>query len=445
MEAQDMGSIAQTVASILGESQVADWEILTDPLKQSVQAAIATDSLPTCIAFPETPEQLAEVVVCAYQNRWRLLPCGHGSKLSWGSLISGADLVISTQKLTQVVEHAVGDLTVTADAGVPFVELQSALLHTRQFLAIDPAYAERATLGGIVATRDTGALRQRYGGIRDMLIGVSFVRYDGLPVKAGGRVVKNVAGYDLMKLMTGSFGTLGILTQLTFRTYPQPETSRTVLLTGSAQAIEAVVAEVRLSSLTPVAIDLISSQLLLHMSPDSQGSECGLALRFQSISAGVAEQIERLQALADPHSLTCQVLPDDADIQFWQDLATQLFPNSETPSSVIAKLGTSPASGVALLTTLQSTLVPGTWQARIHASSGIGTLRLTATDNTPKQLQAVRSHCLEAGGYLTLLEAPSEWKTSLDPWALTPPTQQIMTRLRNQFDPQRSLSPGRFP
>ena len=441
MEAQDMGSITQTVALILGESQVTTWDTLAGSLKQSVHEAIAADNPPTCIAFPETPEQLAEVVACAHQNHWRLLPCGRGSKLNWGSLLSGVDLVVSTQKLTQVVEHAVGDLTVTAEAGVPFAELQSTLLQTRQFLAINPAYAKQATLGGIVATRDTGALRQRYGGIRDMLIGVSFVRYDGQPVKAGGRVVKNVAGYDLMKLMTGSFGTLGILTQLTFRTYPLQETSRTVLLTGSHESIEAVVAEVRLSSLTPVAMDLVSSKLL----PNGNTSECGLALQFQSISAGVTEQIERLQAIAAPHSLTCQILSEDADIQFWQDLSTQLFPDTETPTAVIAKLGISPANGIALLTALQSTLAPATWQARIHAHSGIGTLRLTATENTPKQLQTVRSQCLANGGYLTLLEAPPHWKTDLDPWALAPPVKQLMTKLRDQFDPQRNLSPGRFP
>ncbi|MGF1524348.1 MAG: FAD-binding oxidoreductase [Leptolyngbyaceae cyanobacterium] len=435
-----MGSIAQTLASIIGKSQVATWEDLEEPLKRSVKRSIATDRLPTCIAFPETSDQLVEVVACAHQNRWRLLPCGQGSKLSWGSLISEADLVVSTQRLNRTIEHAIGDLTVTVEAGVSFAKLQADLYQTRQFLALDPAYTEQATLGGIVATRDTGGLRQRYGGVRDMLIGLSFVRHDGQLVKAGGRVVKNVAGYDLMKLLTGSFGTLGILTQLTFRTYPLPETSQTVLLTGGVEAVQAIAAEVSLSSLTPIAIDLLSSALL----PDKDAAESGLAIQFQSIDAGVAEQIERLQAIAASHKIERQVLTDDAETQFWQQLNRQLFGTVETTTPVIAKIGTLPASSIPLLTFLQSTLAPGTWQARIHASSGIGTVALTTAKNTPEQLQSVRSHCQNAGGYLTLLEAPADWKTVLDPWALSPSVKQLMTQLREQFDPERCLSPGRF-
>ncbi|MEO0984518.1 MAG: FAD-binding oxidoreductase [Cyanobacteria bacterium J06639_14] len=435
-----MGSVTQTIASILAASQVIPWDSLPEPLKSSVKGAIAADSPPDCIAFPETTEQLAAVVTCAHQNHWRLLPCGQGSKLSWGSLVSGVDLVVSTQRLTQVIEHAVGDLTVTVEAGVRFADLQAMLQQTRQFLAMDPAYVDQATLGGIVATRDTGALRQRYGGIRDMLIGVSFVRYDGQLVKAGGRVVKNVAGYDLMKLMTGSFGTLGMLTQLTLRTYPLQETSQTVLLTGRFAAVAAVAAAVRLSPLTPVAMDLVSADLL----PEEQSADCGLVLQFQSISAGVTEQVQRLQAIAEPHTLTCQILSDNADTEFWQALNTRLFPATATPDAVIAKLSVLPANGIALFQALQATLAAGTWRARIHASSGIGTLYLTATDNTPEQLQTVRTHCQTAGGYLTLLEAPAHWKTTLDPWALSPSPKQLMTRLRDQFDPERRLSPGRL-
>ncbi|MEL6383235.1 MAG: FAD-binding oxidoreductase [Cyanobacteria bacterium J06626_18] len=435
-----MGSIDQTVASIIGESQVTPWEGLAEPLKSLVKRAIATDNLPSCVAFPETAEQLAEIVACAHQNRWRLLPCGRGSKLSWGNLLSGVDLVVSTQRLNRVVEHAVGDLTATVEAGVSFAKLQADLRQTRQFLALDPVYPEQATLGGIVATRDTGALRQRYGGIRDMLIGIAFVRHDGQLVKAGGRVVKNVAGYDLMKLLTGSFGTLGILTQLTFRTYPTQETSKTVLLAGSAEAVEAITTEVRLSSLTPVAMDLLSSALL----PSANTAECGLAIQFQSIEAGVTEQIERLQAIANAHKLEGQVLTDKADTQFWPQLNAQLFRTAETPAPVIAKIGTVPASSVSLLGFLRSTLAPGTWQARIHASSGVGTVSLTAAENTPAQLQKVRSHCQATGGYLTLLEAPADWKTGFESWALSPSVKQLMTRLREQFDPENCLSPGRF-
>ncbi|WP_204141226.1 FAD-binding oxidoreductase [Halomicronema sp. CCY15110] len=434
-----MGSIAQTVESILGAAQVTPWESVAEPWLRAVRSAIASETQPECIAFPTTPAEMAAVVACAHQNRWRILPCGHGSKLAWGNRVTGADLVISTQHLNQVIEHAAGDLTVTAQAGVSFANLQAQLLATRQFLAIDPAYPDAATLGGMVATRDTGALRQRYGGIRDLLIGISFVRHDGKIAKAGGRVVKNVAGYDLMKLMTGSFGTLGILTQLTLRTYPQSETSQTVLLTGQAQAIQSATAAILTSSLTPVAMDVVSTHLL----PSSPAETLGLALQFQSIAAGVAEQVERLQAIAQAHQLQTQIFTDTADAQFWQGLGDTLFAPSND-AVAIAKLGILPAQAVPLLNFLEQTLAADSWKARIHASSGIGTLRLNAAANSVQALQTVRSHCQAAQGYLNLLTAPTEWRTSLDAWGLAPATKLLMQRLRQNFDPTHQFSPGRM-
>lgn len=434
-----MGTIAQTVESILGASQVTHWEALSAPLKGAVKGAIAHDNLPDCVASPKTPDDLAELVACAYQNQWQILPCGHGSKLDWGALVSGADLVISTQNLDRVIEHAEGDLTVTAQAGVSFAKLQSQLLQTRQFLAIDPAYPDQATLGGIVATRDTGSLRQRYGGIRDMLIGVSFVRHDGQIAKAGGRVVKNVAGYDLMKLMSGSFGTLGILTQLTWRTYPMQESSQTVVLAGDWQAMRQVTAEVLLSTLTPIKMDLLAANLL----PDGMTGDVGLALQFQSIAAGVAEQVERLQAIAQPHTLNMQVLTHDADTQFWPTLNRLLFA-PKGANDVIAKLGILPAQAIDLLQFLETLLAPGTGQARIHASSGVGTLRFSPEHNSVRLLKEVRSRCQAASGYVNLLEAPQDWKNRFDPWGIDDGAKMLMSQLREQFDPHGRLSPGRM-
>lgn len=438
-----MGTIAQAIETILGPSQVTPWEGLSETWQGTLRNAIAADILPECIAYPTTSEQLAEVVACAAQNQWRLLPCGHGSKLSWGAIVAGADLVISTQALNQVVEHAEGDLTVTVQSGAAFAELQTLLLKTRQFLAIDPAYPTRATLGGIVASRDTGALRQRYGGIRDMLIGVTFVRHDGQVAKAGGRVVKNVAGYDLMKLMSGSFGTLGTLTQLTLRTYPLQEASRTVLLTGTSDAIRAMTGAILLSSLPPVKMDLISAGLLSECDENS----IGLALQFQSIEAGVLEQVRLLQTIAHPYELQQRSLTAAADEQFWQHTAQTLYSeqlDQSDASVAIAKIGILPAQTVDLLTLLQATLATGTWQARIHASSGIGTLRMNCQENSWEQLQKVRSRCQAAGGYLNLLAAPAAWKQAFDPWGLDSAAKMMMSRLQDKFDPQRRLSPGRM-
>lgn len=184
--------LTQQLENIVGVGAVSPWQ----------PENLFLDPPPSCIVYPQTPEQLGTVVSLARQNQWRILPCGSGSKLHWGGIPKDINIVVSTARMNQLIDHASGDLTVTVQAGMKYAELQKILAATGQFLALDPSYSDRATIGGIVATADTGSLRQRYNSVRDQLLGISFVRADGQLTKAGGRVVKNVAGYDLMKLLT---------------------------------------------------------------------------------------------------------------------------------------------------------------------------------------------------------------------------------------------------
>ena len=214
-------------------------------------------SLP--IRMPKIAAELAELVTLAHSDQLPLIVAGNSSKLDWGGIVDGAKTIVSTQKLDRLIAHAVGDLTITVEAGMPFARLQSILATEGQFLPLDPAYPDRSTIGGIIATADTGALRHRYGGVRDLLLGISFVRADGKIAKAGGRVVKNVAGYDMMKLFTGSYGTLGILTEVTLRVYPLPTTTGTVVLTGAVEGLEQAAKILLASTLTPIAADVLST------------------------------------------------------------------------------------------------------------------------------------------------------------------------------------------
>ncbi|HEY9883407.1 MAG TPA: FAD-binding oxidoreductase, partial [Thermosynechococcaceae cyanobacterium] len=221
----------QTFENLTETVEVQAWETLPAAQQASIAQAVAPDVTVSGVAYPSTPAALAAMVQA--DDRQPLLPCGAGSKLAWGGLVGGLKdkektlplLVVSTERLNQLIDHAIGDLTVTVEAGMRFADVQATLATAGQYLPIDPAYPDHATIGGIIATADTGSLRQRYNGVRDLLLGVSIVRADGQVAKAGGRVVKNVAGYDLMKLFTGSYGTLGIITQATLRVYPLPEAS----------------------------------------------------------------------------------------------------------------------------------------------------------------------------------------------------------------------------
>lgn len=434
-----MADLVGTLTALLGAESVVSQDHIAAELGSALAQVTADHTLPQAVVYPTSETQLAEVMACAHQNQWRVLPCGAGSKLVWGGLGQGVDLAISTARLNQIIDHAVGDMTLTAQAGLTLAELTPKLAAVNQFLPLDPAYPDRATLGGIVATGDTGSLRQRYGGVRDMLIGLSLVRYDGQIAKAGGRVVKNVAGYDLMKLFTGSYGSLGIISQLTFRLFPVQETSKTLVISGNIGDIQTLTAAVRRSSLTPVALDLLSPALAKALgSPEA----FTLAARFQSIAPGVDEQLTVLRQLV-PAGLAIQELAETEDHAFWDNANRHLFPRDGAATGTVkAKIGLLPTAACAFLDQLQQEIPRHL--TRIHANSGIGTIHLLEFTVSPNLLKNLRSHCTQAKGYLTVLEAPASTKETLEVWGYGGNALGMMKAIKTQFDPQQKLSPGRF-
>jgi glycolate oxidase FAD binding subunit len=433
-----MKSIASCLASTIGEGNaVCLWENLELSQQQHIQRAIADQKTPTgytsgnspsCIVYPHTQEQLAAVVAEAHRHNWRILPCGSGSKLSWGGLATGVDVVISTERINRLIEHAVGDLTVTVEAGMKFSNLQTILANSRQFLALDPTAAKSATIGGIVATADTNSWRQRYGSVRDQLLGITFVRADGQIAKAGGRVVKNVAGYDLMKLFTGSYGTLGIISQLTFRVYPLPEVSGTVVLTGADEAISQAAATLRGSALTPTQADLVSAKLVSKL---GLGAGLGLIVRFESISESVKEQSNRLLAVGEKLGLDGAIYSAADEADLWQRLPEQIH-SFNTESLITCKIGVLPTAAVEVLSKAEMGL--------IHIASGLGWLQFEEQN----QVLAMRDRVQNYGGFLTILQAPLTVKQKLDVWGYTGNALPLMRRIKEQFDSKKILSPGRF-
>ncbi len=432
-----MDAIAQKLASIVSESAICNWQHLSSSWQERINKA--TENCPSCIVYPNTVEELASTITCAHNNNWSLLPCGSGSKLGWGGLAKEVDIVISTERLNRVIDYAVGDLTVTVEAGVKLADLQSLLAKEHQFLPLDPAYPQEATLGGIVATADSGSWRQRYGGVRDMLLGISFVRSDGQIAKAGGRVVKNVAGYDLMKLFTGSYGTLGVLTDVTFRAYPLPEASETVVLTGEAEAIASATQTLLASALTPTAADLLSTQLVRQL---GFGQGIGLIVRFQSVSESVKEQSSRLLEVGQTLGLQGTVYRGADEANLWQLLPEQIWKASQEPS-ITCKMGVLPSAAVTTLTKLD-VLTSSTGLGLIHVSSGLGRWQLDPATVTPETIGELRRYCEAQRGFLTVLEAPISLKQQLDVWGYGGNALNVMRGIKQQFDPKGILSPRRF-
>jgi len=384
------------------------------------------------LVFPKTTLALAEIVKQAAENGWRIVICGNATKIDWGNITRNIQVVVSLQKCDRLIEHAVGDLTVTVEAGMKLVDLQNILRSHNQFLPIDTNYAD-ATLGGIVATADTGSWRQRYGGVRDLLLGLSLIRADGESAKAGGRVVKNVAGYDLMKLFTGAYGTLGIVTQLTFRTYPLVENSQTLILSGAAEAISQATQSIRNSGLTPTAMDLLSPAVVSKL---GFNKSTGLMLRWQTIPESIEQQVSQAEKIARQLSLNTSADRDETGSK-WQD-CTQIVNTPHSPTAITCKIGVAPAAAVGLLQIEDLNIL-----ARIHAGSGIGQLQIKADSNS-NAIAKIRKYCQQNQGFLTIQTAPPEIKQQIDVWGYSGNALKTMQALKNQFDPQNILNPDRF-
>ncbi|NER34937.1 MAG: FAD-binding oxidoreductase [Oscillatoria sp. SIO1A7] len=441
-----MNAIAQKLESIVGSSGVSTWDDLEPARLPKLKALSGPegDKPPDCIVFPQTQAELAEAIALAYENRWAMVPCGAGSKLDWGGIVSNANLVVSTERLNRLIDHAIGDLTVTVEAGMKYGELQKMLAKTGQFLAIDPTYPQAATIGGIVATADTGSLRQRYNSVRDQLLGISFVRADGKLTKGGGRVVKNVAGYDLMKLLTGSYGTLGAIAQVTFRLYPQPAASQTVFLTGSAEAIATAAKTLLASALTPISTDLLSASTVRRLG----SSGMGLLVRFQSVPESVAEQSQRVLELGEKLGLQGQAHPEETEATLWEGLR-KTIQESDRERAIACKIGIRPSEAAAALVEFEALTASEDRfplnLGMIHAASGLGRLRLVGeTTNVLPVLERMRNHCQSKGGFLTILEAPIEIKQKIDVWGYAGNAIDLMSKIKKQFDSENILSPNRF-
>ena len=238
--------------------------------------------VPQVIVEPADEKQVASVLCCANDSGFVVIPTCSGTKLNWGNPPKAADCILSLRRLNHVVEHAWADLTVTVEAGCPVAQLQHTLAEHGQRLAIDPLWPDRATVGGILATNDSGALRLAFGGLRDLIIGVTLALADGTIASSGGKVVKNVAGYDLPKLATGSLGTLGVITRAVFRLHPLPRNTRTLTIRApDAQKAMIAIAGARLA---PTAIQ-IRAGTLSNTEVDIllEGTEAGITAQEMTI------------------------------------------------------------------------------------------------------------------------------------------------------------------
>lgn len=415
---------------------------LTGRTAGKTRPATATDTIagvqPSLVVEPTTEDEAATILAFANAERLKVVIRGGGTQLGLGTPPTGADILLSTRGLARVVEHEPGDMTATAEAGLTLAAFQEALGRAGQWLALDPALPPDATIGGIVATAASGAHRLRYGGVRDQIIGVRIVRADGTIAKGGGKVVKNVAGFDLPKLFTGSLGTLGAIVTATFRVYPREASASTVLLRGAdASALGDLPLRLIATTLVPSAIDLTGTL---------GAEEQTLAVRFEGSATACAEQAGEVLKLGDAIGATGQILSGAEDAAHWHTAMIAPQASAEGDTTLLLKATMLPGEVRGWLTALQAgargTGVTGSWRA--HAGHGIVAVRLVGEATVLTALvEELRVTATARKGSVVVADAPAALLATLDPWGPSP-ALTLMRRVKAQFDPHGTLNPGRF-
>ena len=377
------------------------------------------------VASPTSTDEVAETLRLAGQHDLTVVARGAGTKISWGQPPRSADLVLDMTGVRGVVEHAAGDLVVTVRAGTPTAELQGTVAAEGQQLALD-APLPGGTVGGTLATSTSGPRRLLYGTARDLLIGVTFVRGDGVVAKAGGKVVKNVAGYDFGKLLTGSYGTLAVITEAVFRLHPLPAARR--------------IAQVRLpdaGSAGRVALAVLGSQLVPSAVELDQedGAAVTVTVLVEGVAAGLPDRTASALGLLGTGATDTDELPDG--------FGTYPFDRDGTGLKLTSSLtGVGP-----VLTAARDAATAHDVPLRVRGSAaGVLYAGLPAgvePGRVAAVVEALRKAVSVYDGSVTVLAAPAHVRAAVDVWGPVPGLH-LMQRLKDELDPGHRLSPGRF-
>jgi glycolate oxidase FAD binding subunit len=382
---------------------------------------------PEFVVEPGSVEEVSGVMKLAAREGLAVAPRGGGTKMHIGDPPRRLDLIVSTARMNEVLEHTPGDQIVRLQAGVKLEDLQKYVSSSDQMLAIDPPESG-ATVGGTVAANSSGPRRYRYGTIRDLIIGITVVLHDGTVAKAGGKVVKNVAGYDLSKLFTGSLGTLGIIATANFRLHPRPEASRTVAVevTEPQQAQAAAQAIVH-SQVEATAVELHYGE-----------KEKLLAVLLESISGGIDAKTQTASFLLKQFGEVRTLSQEEAD---------RLGPL--TSDQVVLKIGAPPVDLAAVLeSVLGAAERKSLAHPRItgHAGTGVTLVGFSEAteDGAAGFVEEMREIWVRRGGYVTLQRAPSTLKQRVSTWDNGGDYLGLVRRVKEKFDPRGGMNPGRF-
>lgn len=442
------------LSEIVGESHV-----IRDPLQL---AAYQTDAKsPSAVVRPGSAEEVAEIVKFAGREKLALIPTAARTKLGIGMPPRRHDLALDLTRMNRIVAYDPGDLTLSVESGTPLHTITSALAEHRQFLPLVVPFMDRATAGGTISSGVDSPLRQSYGTARDFVLGIEFVTGDGVAAKSGGRVVKNVSGYDIHKLMIGSLGTLGVITRINFRTFPLPRATCTFVAVfhGSKAACEFCNA-VSHSALRPRSLEILAAR---RRGTDDFGQLAGLSFENDRWSVVVSfagdeqvlirnqREIETLTKTAGGSSLqSLEGVNADAEkrvMNFVTEFPAKALERS--PAAAVFKISSLPMEITQLAASIQ--LIKMRWAAAIRGL-GVGYLAILPTDDSEESLRQLKQECIRILGlagtppwhHVVLPWCPPVLKREIDVWGTPPADFAVMKKLKAVFDPGEILSPGRF-
>ncbi len=436
MNATASPSLRLELVRIAGEKNV--WDGAEDLRRIAINHVV-----PSVMVAPGTVEEVAAVMRFAHERELVVTPAGGFVHQNIGRVPPPIDIVLLLNRLKHVEHYDPGDLTIGVGAGITIAELDRLIAANRQLLPIDPAARDRVTLGGAIATNTSGSFQHRFGGIREFLLGVQFVTPDGRIAKAGGRVVKNVAGYDLMKLMTGSFGTLGVIVSANLKLFPRPQQFHTFIseFVSLRQAIE-YRDRILQSPLSPLSLEIASPEART-MIPDggppgawavyvrAGGSHAVLDRYRQELGASVAREGEG----ADEE-------------MFWRTVADwdQLWTRGKLNSALV-RISVPVA---AIENALESAAVVanrlGLHWAALGRAAGSFVVSFSNSDSLEKLATAIKQYrqALGTDSMAVIAHCPTALKSLIDVWGSTPTDVAVMRSVRAALDPKQTLNRGRF-
>ena len=408
--------------------------------------------VPRAVVLPTSVHEIQEVLQFAAKHQLSVIPAGAGTKLSIGNLPEKVDIVLATTRLNSVIEYEPADLTVTVETGISLAALQAELAQHRQFLPLDPSFADRCTLGGIISANASGSLRLRYGTARNQVLGLRVVHANGTVVKSGGKVVKNVAGYDLNKLYIGAFGTLGIITEVTLKLSPIPADE--VILVADFQNVQGAIdtgLSIIGSQLLPMFVNLSINSDFVDITVDNatDTKRPALVVGFGGDPETVAWQLTECQGIMKQNGAVGVTITEGESRARLQE-TLQEFPATDTDTErVIAKLNLK-RTGIA---ECAAQIMGAAWARDVQVmallGSGILYLSIPVTSDTDFErlastLTQLRQSAVEARGNLIVEAAPPELKQLMDVWGHVRDTLGLMKQVKDRFDAGGLLNPGRF-